>query len=188
MCGRVDLQLIVQSYNSVRTRDRAAGTVTRQRGFGDVTSRLKVNWWGNEGGATALAVMPFVKFPTSQDRLGNNSVEGGLIVPLAVELGRGWGMGVMTEVDFIRDGGGRGHHPEFINSITFSHDIAGRLAGYVEFLSAVSTESGSDWVGTADVGLTYGLTKDLQLDAGVNFGLTRSADDINPFLGISWRF
>ncbi len=188
LCNRVDLQLVVQSYNAVRTRDRAAGTVDKQRGFGDVTSRLKVNLWGNDGGATALAVMPFVKLPTNQDQLGNNSVEGGVIVPLAVALPGGWGVGVMTEVDFVRDGGGRRHHAEFINTITFAHGIAGNLGGYVEFFSVVSAERGSSWVGTADVGLTYGLTPDIQLDAGVNFGLTRSADDLNPFLGISWRF
>lgn len=188
LCNRVDLQLIVPSYNADRTHDRAAGTVDKQRGFGDVVSRLKVNVWGNDGGATAFGVMPFVKLPTHQDQLGNNSVEGGVILPLAVTLPKGWAMGMMTEVDFIRDGAGRGHHPEFINTITFGHDIVGNLGGYMEFFSAVSAESGSHWIGTADVGLTYGLTKDIQLDAGVNFGLTRSADDINPFFGVSWRF
>ncbi|HEY2951208.1 MAG TPA: transporter, partial [Verrucomicrobiae bacterium] len=188
LCNRADLQLVVQSYNAVRTHDRAAGTVDKQRGFGDVVPRLKVNLWGNDGGATAFGVMSFVKLPTNQDRVGNNSVEGGVIFPLAVALPKGWGMGLMTEVDFIRDGVGRGRHPEFINSITFGHDIVDNLGGYLEFFSAVSRESGSCWIGTADVGLTYGLTKDLQLDAGVNFGLTRSADDINPFFGISWRF
>ena len=42
--------------------------------------------------------------------------------------------------------------------------------------------------GTVDLGLTYGLTDNIQLDAGVNIGLTASADDINPFLGLSLRF
>ena len=188
LCNRVDLQVVVQSYSSVRAHDRAAGVVEKQRGFGDVIPRLKVNVWGNDGGATAFGVMPFVKLPTNQDRLGNNSVEGGVIFPLAVQLPKGWSLGLMTEWDFIRDGAGTGHHPEFINSITCGHDIAGHLGGYLEFFSAVSTETGSRWVGTVDVGLTYELTQDIHLDAGVNFGLTRAADDLNPFFGISWRF
>jgi hypothetical protein len=58
----------------------------------------------------------------------------------------------------------------------------------VEFSSLVSAESGSDWVGTVDLGLTYALTEDIQLDAGINIGITRSADDLNPFLGVSWRY
>jgi hypothetical protein len=188
LCNRADVQLVLEPYTSVRTHMRATRQVEKQRGFGDVTVRLKGNMWGNDGGLTALALMPYVKLPTNQDDLGNNSVEGGLIVPLAVELPWGWGMGVMTQFDFIRDESGSGHHPEFVNTVTFAHDIVGNLGGYVEFFSAVSTERGSEWIGTVDAGLTYALTEDIQLDAGINIGVTRSADDWNPFLGISWRF
>jgi long-subunit fatty acid transport protein len=38
------------------------------------------------------------------------------------------------------------------------------------------------------VGITYAVTKNLQLDAGVNVGLTSAADQINPFVGFSARF
>lgn len=188
LCNNVDLQLVIETYTSVRTHDRSTGGVQRNRGFGDMTPRLKWNIWGNDGGSTALALMPFVKLPTNQDDLGNDSVEGGLIVPFAVELPYDWSMGLMTEFDFVRDSVGTGHHAEFINTITFGHDIVGNLAGYVEFFSLVSAKSNSEWVGTVNLGLTLGLTDDIQLDAGVNLGVTRSADDINPFLGISWRF
>ncbi len=184
----VDLQLVLETYNRVRTDDRVAGTVVRQSGSGDMTVRLKKNFWGNDGGTTALAMMPFVKFPTNQDGLGNNAVEGGVIFPLAVELPAGWGMGVMTEVDILRDDTGTGFHASSINSITFAHDIVGKLGGYVEFFSEVSTEAGARWVGTVDLGLTYGLTDNLQLDAGINIGVTDSADDLNPFVGLAWRF
>ncbi len=188
LCNHADLQLVLQPYNSVRTVDIPSGMVTKQRGFGDVIARLKWNFWGNDGGTTALAAMPFVKLPTNQDQLGNNSVEGGIIFPLAVELPGGWGMGVMTELDAIRDGAGGDHHAEFINTITFSHDIWGKLAGFAEFFSNASLERGSDWIGTVDVGFTYALTRDIQLDAGINFGVTSAADDFNPFIGISFRF
>jgi hypothetical protein len=39
-----------------------------------------------------------------------------------------------------------------------------------------------------DVGLLLGLTDHLQLDAGVNVGVTDAADDVNPFVGLAWRF
>jgi hypothetical protein len=188
VCHNVDVQLILQTYNSVRTHDFSAGTVEKQRGFGDVIGRVKWNWWGNDGGPTAMGVIPYLKLPTHQDHLGNNSVEGGVIFPLAVDLPGGWSMGAMTQFDIIRDNAGNDYHPEFVNSVTFSHAIIGRLEGYVEFFSAVSAESGSDWIGTMDTGLTFKLTADVQLDMGVNLGVTRAADDINPFIGISWRF
>jgi hypothetical protein len=189
LCNASDFQVVVPTYTVIRARDTRARESHYERGFGDLITRLKYNVWGNDGGDTAFGVMPFVKWPTSSSGVGNNSVEGGIILPLAVSLPGGWGMGTMAEVDFNRDEVGDGHHAEIINSITFSHAIVGELSGYVEFFSNLSTErNGTPWVGTADVGLTYGLTPNIQLDAGVNVGLTRAADDVNPFLGISFRF
>lgn len=188
LCNEMDLQVIVETWNKARTHDRDTGTVTRQSGFGDMTARLKINLWGNDGGKTAFGLMPFVKIPTNQNGLGNNGVEGGIIFPLAVALPGGWDMGVMTEFDYIRNGGNSGYHSEFINSITFSHGIIGELGGYAEFFSAISTERHTTWVGSLDFGLTYGLTKNIQLDAGVNIGVTKSAPDWNPFVGFSVRF
>lgn len=189
LLNNLDVQFVLQPHTYVHTSDPAAG-VSKQRGFGDITTRLKWNLWGNDGGTTAFALMPYLKLPTNQDLLGNGnrSVEFGLIAPLAVELPAGWGMGLMTQLDVVRDTTSSGYHPEFVNTVTFSHDIVGDLGGYVEFFSSVSTERGSSWVGTVDLGLTYALTKNIQLDAGINLGVTRAADDWNPFVGLSWRF
>jgi hypothetical protein len=188
LCNRVDLQLVLDTYSHVRTVDRVGNTRTTQRGFGDITTRLKVNLWGNDDGRTALAVMPFVKLPSNQDHLGNHAVEGGVILPLALDLGGGFGMGLMTEFDFAQDSASTDYHAEFVNSVTVSHDIVGNLGGYLEFWSLASAERGARWQGTLDVGLTYGLTKNIQLDGGINLGVTKSAPDLQPFLGLSIRF
>lgn len=186
--NNVDLQLIVESWNKVKTEDRVAGNITHQSGFGDVTPRLKFNVWGNDGGSTALALMPFAKIPCNQDGLGNPAFEGGLIVPLAVELPLGFSLGLMSEFDWLRNEADTRHHPSFIHSATLGHDLIGKLGGYLEFYSEVSTEPGAAWVGTFDFGLTYGLTDNIRLDAGLNLGVTPSADDLNPFVGLSFRF
>ena len=189
LLNNLDVQFVLQPHTYVHTSDPAAG-VSKQRGFGDFVTRVKWNLWGNDGGTTAFALMPYLKLPTNQDQLGNGnrSVEFGLIAPLAVELPAGWGMGLMTQLDIVRDGASSSYHPEFVNTVTFGHDIIGDLGGYVEFFSSVSAERGSSWVGTVDLGLTYALTKNIQLDAGINLGVTRAADDWNPFVGLSWRF
>ena len=182
LVNNADLQLVVENY--VYEQVRANGVTTRKSGFGVLTTRLKVNLWGNDGGPTAFGIMPFVKFPTNTGGLGNKQVEGGVIFPLAVELPFGWGMGMMTEFDFVyREDGSYG--PDFINSITFSHDIIGNLAGYVEFFSQLSE---SELTITLDAGLTYALTEDIQLDCGCNFGVTEAAEDFNPFVGFSVRY
>ncbi|MCF7763527.1 MAG: transporter [Verrucomicrobia bacterium] len=188
LLNNVDLQLILTPYTSIRRTDHTTGTVGRQEGFNDLILRSKINVWGNDDGRTALALMPVVKIPTNQDNLGNGSVEGGLIVPMAVALPGNWGMGLMTEVDIVRDEVGGSYHPEFINTITFGHSIVGNLGGYLEFFALVNEQDTSNWEGTVDLGLTYAINENIQLDGGVNIGVTRAADDWNPFVGISWRF
>jgi hypothetical protein len=183
LSNNVDLQIVLDNYIHERTTNPAS----RASGFGDITARLKINFWGNDGGATAFGIMPFVKLPLESSSLRNGRTEGGVILPLAVALPGGWGMGVMTEVDFVSDDDG-GHDAEWVNSITLSHDLVGHLGGYVEFFSVVGNAPGFDWQGQVDVGLTYGLTENVQLDCGCNFGITESAPDLQPFAGFSWRF
>ncbi len=188
LLNNMDLQVIVESYNIQRTKDRDAKSRDTISGFGDTLVRLKINFWGNDGGDTAFGVIPFVKFPTNQHDLGNHAVEGGVILPFAIKLPHEFDLGAETAVSYARNENNSDYHAEFINSITVGHAIVGELSGYVEFFSAVSTERQSEWVGTFDFGVTYKLTPNVQLDAGLNVGLTRSADDLNPFVGLSLRY
>jgi hypothetical protein len=183
----LDVHLLIPSYSRVRLEERSTGLRQTHSGFGDVVARAKLNLWGN-GGSTAFAVMPFVKFPTADTGLGNNAYEGGISFPFAAELPRDWSIGWMTQMDVARDEFGGGYHPEFINTIALGRSLIGNLDGYVEFFSLVSTERDSPWIGSIGLGLTYAINADLQLDGGVNIGVTRAADDWNPFIGLTWRF
>ncbi len=187
LLNNVDIQFVLDPYAKVEVKDHTTGAKDTASGFGELQTRLKINLWGNDGGATALAIMPFVKWPVSASSLRNGKTEGGVIVPLAVELPAGWGSAVMTEFDFVANDTG-GYDTEFVNSITFSHDIVGKLGGYVEFFSVVSSAGDVDWQGQFDVGFTYAVNDNFQLDTGCNFGVTESAPDFNPFIGLSWRF
>jgi hypothetical protein len=185
LTSSIDLQTVLEPYTRVRAHDRISGARATVSGFGDITSRLKINFWGNDGGKTAFALMPFVKWPTNQHGLGNDSVEGGLIVPLAIELPAGWGMGVMTEIDIVRNDSDSGYTREWVNTATLSHDITEKLGGYFEI--ATTLTHGRD-LASFDCGLTYGVTRDMQLDCGANLGLTQATDDFTLFVGASVRF
>jgi hypothetical protein len=188
LLNSVDLQIIAENYNVQWTRDRAANNSTRVSGFGDLLLRCKTNLWGNDGGSTAFGVMPFVKLPTNQNDLGNRAVEGGVILPLAIQLPGDWDLGAMVELDHVQDSESSDYHQEVIQSVTISHDIIGKLAGYVELFSNLSTERARGWIATFDFGFTYELSRNVQLDAGMNAGLTEAADDLNPFIGFSMRY
>jgi hypothetical protein len=186
LTASTDIQFVVAPY--VRQITSGTGVRGRTDGFGDVTVRLKRNLFGNDGGNAALAVMPFVKLPTSTGGIGNNAVELGLIVPLALTLSERVGLGVMTEVDLNQQSDGRGYAPSFVNSATLAFSLSHRLGLYTELFTERSTEGGAAWVVTGNAGVTYAVTPDLQIDAGVNKGLTRAADNINVFAGLSRRF
>ena len=188
LLNNVDLQFVFDNYLNVRTENRATGAAMTQSGVGDFTTRLKINLWGDDGGRTAFALLPFVKFPTSTDNLGNDAVEGGVIFPLAVKLPDAFDLGLETAVTWLRDDNDGDYHADFINSVTCDHAIIGKLSGYLEFFSDISTESHSAWVGTVDTGLEFLVTENIQLDYGCNFGVTRAADNFNPFAGITVRF
>lgn len=185
LTNRIDLQTVLAPYTRERTHDRTAGTRERISGFGDITSRLKINLWGNDGGSTAFALMPFVKWPTARRGMGNKYVEGGLIAPLAVELPAGWGMGVMTELDIVRSATKNRYDFESFNTITFARDISEYVGGFFEFTH--TARRGPD-AATFDCGLTFGVTKHVQLDVGLNVGLTRATDDLSLFSGLAVRF
>jgi hypothetical protein len=160
------------------------GPRARRSGFGDVTLRAKFNFWGNDGGATAGGLIADVTLPTAARGLGSDKLEGDLAVPAAFELAGGWEGGAMTALGIRhRDTGGAG--AVWRNTVTFSHEVVKDVSGYAELTSTVG-EGGH--VATFDLGLAWKLNAHTQLDGGVNLGLSRQADDLTGFAGISRRF
>lgn len=179
-----DIQFVVAPYIHQTATDLRNGTHAATKGFGDVTIRLKQNLWGNDGGKTAFALMPYVTLPTSQKGLGTDTVEFGLIAPLAIGLSDTIDLGLMTEIDVVGNDDGQGRTVSFVNSATLGFSLTNRLGMYTELF----TERSDRWVVTGDIGFTYAVAKDTQLDAGVNLGLNRAADEVGVFVGLSRRF
>jgi len=182
-----DLQIIAETHRRDRLTDLASGSRLKASGVGDVTLRLKRNLWGNDGGATAAALMPFVKLPTAADELGNGAVEAGLIAPLAVALPSEFGLGIMGEVDWLEDGDGEGHHAEWIGTATVGRDLVGPLGGFLEIAAAARPSREGEAIVTFDAGVTAALSANAQIDGGVLLGVSDAADDRAFFLGFSIR-
>jgi Putative MetA-pathway of phenol degradation len=174
-----DLQVVTPFYTQVRGGGE---------GFGDVEIRLKHNLWGNDGGPTALAVMPFVKIPTANGELGNGEFEGGIIIPFGFEGPAGWSCAVMAEGDLEADDEGSGYHFVGVTSATTSHDLTETTGVFLELVSVLSAESGAGWEAYFNTGMTWVVTPSWQLDGGVRLDLTDVATDLTPFLGASTKF
>ncbi|MFO6445923.1 transporter [Erythrobacter sp. NE805] len=185
----VELDLVWQPYGIL---DPRGGGATRH-GIGSAELRAKVNLWGNDGpaapGDTALALLPYVTLPTDRDNgVGERQVGFGLIVPLAVELGGGFGLGLNAAADFTRERSADPYDAAILTSASLGYEWTDRLGTYAEVVWEFSRGGGEGDAVTLDTGFTYALGKDWQLDAGVNIGVTRGADPVAPFVGLSARF
>jgi hypothetical protein len=187
LLNNLDFQLISDNFVWVREEDLDTDRADETSGAGDLTLRLKLNLWGNDGGKSALGFMPFVTFATASENLGVEDTEFGFIVPLALELPHQFSLGLMSEFDFVRDERDDLNFV-WVNSITLSHDIVKNLEGYIELFTAFDPDRTSAAQITFDLGVTYQIDPDVQLDAGVNIALTREPEDWNPFVGISIRY
>ena len=186
----VDVELITTPFVYEHTEFRDAGSSDSRFGSGDSVLRLKWNLWGDDGGDSAFALLPYLKVPTNTRRLGNHYVEGGLILPLVLKLPYEFELDLMTEFDALRNADDTGYHVGWTNSLALHRDlIENRLNAYVEFFSSVSRDHGAAGpIGTFDAGLLLLVAANVQLDCGVNIGLTKRAPDWNPFVGFSIRF
>jgi hypothetical protein len=166
------------------TEQPRVGPREKRSGFGDTTVRGKLNLGGNDGGPLAWGLMADLKLPTGSGGFSNGKCEGALTLPVAFELGGGWGGGAMTLVELRYTGSGD-HRAVWGNTVTVGRDITAKLGGFGELTSAAGDGA---HVATFNSGLTYALGRDVQLDGGVNLGLSRGAPDVQVFAGISRRF
>jgi hypothetical protein len=183
-----DLQLLIPFYQVNRDKDTSTGIAMRQQGIGDLTVALKMNFWGNDGGKTAGGLELFVKTPTANHNLGNGKTEGGALLLFDVNLPGDFDLGLNSGVSINANDSGSGHHAEIINSASVTHKVFGPLSAYAEFWSDVSAQAHAPVAATVDLGLLLMLGKNVQLDTGVNLGVTRAAPDVQTFFGVSVRF
>jgi hypothetical protein len=189
LTNRTDLEIALAPINLNQSHVRGTNTRNTAAGFGDVYARLKYSLLGDDGGDYALAVVPYVKAPTAAHNVGNNHWEGGGYVPFTAALPYDWTLAITSEVDILENAALNGTHSNFSNLINFGHTIFDdSLTGYVEFWSDVNNDQGAATQYTADFALAWLVKDNLQLDCGINVGLNKAANDLQPYLGISQRF
>ncbi|TVQ52582.1 MAG: transporter [Phycisphaerales bacterium] len=194
LLDHLELQFGMEAYVRESVRDRDAGTRETTDGFGDLIIGAKYNLWGNDDwdqdieGATALAVLPFLRLPTNRHGLGSRAVEGGVLVPFAIEDFAGFEIEWTPGFAAVRNSDDDGYVFEWSSLLVFNRGIVEGLDWFAEFESTINSESGEPWIGHVGGGLTWELTDDTVLEGGVTFGVTRSADDFGAFITLVQRF
>ena len=157
--------------------------LTEVEGIGDVVVRFKYNLWGNDGGATAAGLLPYLKVPT-HSAVSNDEWEGGLIVPLAWNFAKNMGLGLQAEVARNFEDGG-GHYWALSHTAVLGVSITEQLGLYLEYAGTVSE---LPYESLASAGITYQVNDNLQFDVGGLLGLNNPSQDLSVFSGVTVRF
>jgi hypothetical protein len=186
LTDRSDLQLGVTPY--ARSAVKQLGQRSRSSGFGDVTVRYKQRL-AADSSPLQVGMIAFVKLPTAARGLGNDKVEGGLAVPMSFATAGPITVTLGPELDLLADADGRGRHAAVVNVVNLSFPVAPRLTIAGELWTNVNFDpAGTAKQASADAALAYGVSDNLQLDGGVNLGLTRDTPDLELYAGLSIRF
>lgn len=185
----MDVELGLEPYIHNSTISNTTNSKDLHNGFGDVVPRLKINFMGNDSGSLALGTIAFIKVPTNQDGISNHSYEGGVLFPFGWEIDDQWSFNGQPQFNIVNDSSTGGHTFEFSGTLDIARSFTDRFGAFLEFFAAVSAEAGQSWVGTVDAGMTYELVPDyLVIDAALDMGVTRSADDMNALFGFTFRY
>ncbi len=185
LTNTLDAEVQVTPYQQAMTR--AAGATMRVSGWGDTVVRLKANLLGDDGGAVAVALLPYVKIPTARSGLGNGSVEGGFILPVSFSAPAGFTVVVMPEIDALKDTAGAARHAAFDFLVNVSHPLT-RRGTSIQRSSQRSRPRPRTSRSTWDEALTLAVTPNLQLDFGGNFALNSAPPRVQSYAGLSQRF
>ncbi len=192
LTNSIDFELVLNGYQNSATHDDQTGALTANgHGFGDAFFKAKFNLVGNDGGTFAMALVPWVKAPSAAPGLGNGVVEGGIALPMQINLPADFALGLQTEYDVLKDANDSRRYSNLINIANLSHPvsfISKDLTASIEFYSALATDAYTPPVYTLDLGLAYMVVPNVQLDAGANFGLTKASPNLNLYTGVSARF
>jgi hypothetical protein len=185
--SNADLELWVTPLETLSVHGGGLGE--HHSSFGDTLVRVKYALT-KDGAPVQVALDPFVKIPTANHQLGNGKVDGGLLVPVTIPLGKSpFTLSLDPELDLLADQNGRGRHLATQQVVNIGWQANQKLS--------VSTEIWAmrDWdpAGTGkqlswDGAIAYLVSKDLQLDGGANFGLNKQTPKAELYTGISVRF
>jgi hypothetical protein len=158
------------------------------RGFADVSVGAK--WRLQEGGkdAPALALIGQVDLPSGSRAYKGQGYRPSFLIATEWELSPEMTLAVMPGILRDRDDSGSAFTAG-VFAISLDTEFTEQLHGFVELASSqIARGRHGGTMATFDVGVTYTLSKDWQVDTAFFKGLNRRTADLNWTVGLSRRF
>lgn len=188
-----EIDFILQPYGIAHSRTFGGQTAQTRSGIGGAQIRAKLNLWGDdsygEPGSSAFALLPFVSLPTDRTNgVSPSYVEGGAVGLFEVKLTDIISLEINDGVLYLRDGGDPAYHAELLTTANIEFEWTETFGTYYEVVAQLGRNDPMGDIAFVGTGATYLWSENMQLDAGVNLGITPAAGRINPFIGLTMRF
>jgi hypothetical protein len=162
LTNTVDLEVGTQLF--LRDTFSRGGNEQTQSGIGDLTLRPKWTFWSDPSSGEAAAIIPYVMLPTDSKAIGNDNVEGGIILPWSMDIGMGAKAAAMVEWDEFRNIANTRYDTRWYASSFIKWKLGSTLGAYGEITLSDSTEGSSTATGTFGGGATLSVSKAFEWD------------------------
>lgn len=186
LTNSVDIQVGVDFF--LKQTFEFRGARDSRSGIGDLHFRTKWTFWRDDKAESALAVIPYVKVPSNTGGLGNHFVEGGFIVPWAMQVGAGFTAGAMFQWAHLRNHDNDGYDAHWSLSGYARRNLTRAFALYAETTLDFTSAGLSDWTGRIGAGALLRITRSVELDYEFLRGMNRDATDWMHVFRVNWEW
>ncbi|MFI5335853.1 MAG: transporter [Opitutales bacterium] len=158
----LDIGVGAQLY--LRDTVNVLGQNQTHSGIGAVTLRTKWEFLKDQSSGQQAAIIPYVILPTHSNVVGNNAVQGGVILPWTIDLAAGIKFGAQFEWDELRNAANTRYDTRWYGSCDVKWELGRLLGVYAEATLSDSTAGSSTFAGTVGGGATLSLSNNFQWD------------------------
>ncbi|WP_428382466.1 transporter [Nevskia ramosa] len=163
-------------------------STTTRSGIEDLSLGVKLTLMQQDGLLPGLAVVPQMTVPTGSAKFSADRVLPGINLLYGWDLSDALSMDASTHLNLAVDDDAHSY-TEWAQSLSLGLSLTENLSSFFEWyaLFPVSSATAST-EHYLDVGLTYALSGDLQIDLRVGKGLNDASDDYFVGTGLAFRF
>ena len=184
----LELRLETDGRVIERSRDDLSGQAMTQRGYADTSLGLKYHAMDQNGWRPSIGLLLHADLPSGSSQFRGNGVRPSLRVAAEWELPSDYSLGAITGLVVDKNDTGK-RFAASLFGITLGLKLTEKTRVFAE-LSApqiARAENGGTFART-DIGATYLLTKDCQIDTALSRGLNSNTPDLALTIGFSIRY
>jgi hypothetical protein len=163
------------------------GSEHTDSGIGDLTLRPKWTFWKDPDSGQEAAFMPYLLVPTHSSAVGNNALEGGVIIPWSRDIAAGLKAGAMIQWDVLRNEANTRYDTRWYASADIKWSLGDRVGAYAETTASLSTAGTGADSGMVGAGVNLNASGNFQWDLEFSRVIGSGQNQWTEVLRFRWK-